>query len=753
MGGISVGVDVGGTFTDLVAVVDGELVTAKVPSLPGAEARGIAAALAAAGVEVGAVGVLSHGTTVATNALLERRGARTALVTTDGFRDVIEIGRQDRASLYDLAAHKPAPLVPRELRFVVRERLGPEGVIVALDEALLGEAVAAVVAAEVEAVAVCLLFSFVHPEHERAVGEALRAALPGVRVSLSSELLPEFREYERSLDHRRERVPGAGPGRVPGGDRAAAARHAVLGRGDGCGRGSRKAGFVRPFRAGGRGGRSCFRRGRRRVRGRPELRHGRDEYRRGRGARGGSAGHCGIGGRGGADPVPDGRRAHDRSRRRLDRVARRRGRAAGRAALRGSAARPGVLRDRRRAPDRDRRQPRPRLPGRRRDPRRRGHARPGPGRTSVGGITCGRIVTQTFQPQSQRLGVERHELRHGWKGHRGRRRGRSGGRGRDVAGAPGGQRRARDRPAWARARRLRRRRAPARLRAGRGARDGARPRAARVRDAERARAGGGRPPARLRRRLLRGDGGPGRAGPARCGDAAADRRALPGPVARVDRRGRRLGGEPGRRARAPLRVRARRRARGRHAAAGRDPPAPASFLIEPGAVDRHLPAVARISTAGGSTFPSTGPARPSPARRSSSCPVRRVSSGPAGRESPTTPERSSWSERGLGNALGDERRPRRDRRGDGHGPRQERVLVEHQGAARLLGRPVRRGRTDGRPGRAHPRPPRCDARVGRRRDRPRAGAGRRSTSSTIPSPAARTCRTSRSSPRSRSTAR
>ena len=197
MEGISVGVDVGGTFTDLVAAVDGELVTAKVPSVPGAEARGIAAALAAAGVEAGAVGVLAHGTTVATNALLERRGARTALVTTEGFRDVIEIARQDRASLYDLTVHKPAPLVPRELRFTVRERMGPDGVVVPLDDASLQAAVVAVAAAEVEAVAVCLLFSFLRPEHERAVGDALRAALPAVRVSLSSELLPEFREYER----------------------------------------------------------------------------------------------------------------------------------------------------------------------------------------------------------------------------------------------------------------------------------------------------------------------------------------------------------------------------------------------------------------------------------------------------------------------------------------------------------------------------------------------------------------------------
>ncbi|HZQ16955.1 MAG TPA: hydantoinase/oxoprolinase family protein [Gaiellaceae bacterium] len=193
--GVSVGVDVGGTFTDLVAVVGGELVTAKVPSVPGRQAAGVSAALAASGV--GAVDVLAHGTTVATNALLERRGARTALVTTEGFRDVIEIGRQARASLYDLTAHGPPPLVPRELRFTVRERMGPEGVLVPLDAASLAAAVEGLRRAEVEAVAVCLLFSFLHPAHELRVGETVREALPGVRVSVSCELLPEFREYER----------------------------------------------------------------------------------------------------------------------------------------------------------------------------------------------------------------------------------------------------------------------------------------------------------------------------------------------------------------------------------------------------------------------------------------------------------------------------------------------------------------------------------------------------------------------------
>src|SRR5207248_1854074 len=162
MGGISVGIDVGGTFTDLVAIVDGELRTAKVPSVLDAQAEGVAAALRASGVEAHAVEVLAHGTTVATNALLERRGARIALVTTEGFRDAIEIGRQNRASLYDLTAHRPPPLVPRELRFVVRERMGPDGVVVPLDERSLAVAVEAVRAAGVEAVAVCFLLAFLH---------------------------------------------------------------------------------------------------------------------------------------------------------------------------------------------------------------------------------------------------------------------------------------------------------------------------------------------------------------------------------------------------------------------------------------------------------------------------------------------------------------------------------------------------------------------------------------------------------------
>ena len=191
------GVDVGGTFTDLVALSEGTLITAKVPSTPRDQSEGVMNAIETSDVEPAAVLTLAHGMTVATNALLERRGARTALITTEGFRDVLEIARQNRPALYDLTHDRPPPLVPRELRFMVDERMGPEGEISALDEESLKRAIAAIEESEVEAVAVCLLFAFMHPGHERRVGEALREALPDLHVSLSSEVLPEFREYER----------------------------------------------------------------------------------------------------------------------------------------------------------------------------------------------------------------------------------------------------------------------------------------------------------------------------------------------------------------------------------------------------------------------------------------------------------------------------------------------------------------------------------------------------------------------------
>src|SRR5947208_1354925 len=150
-------------------------------------------AVDAAAIDAGDVAAFAHGMTVATNALLERRGARTALVTTEGFRDVLEIARQNRPSLYDLEADRPPALVPRDLRFTVRERMGPEGELEPLDPGSVERAVAGLREADVEAVAVCLLFAFRHPEHERAVAEAVRAALPDVHVSLSSAVLPAFR--------------------------------------------------------------------------------------------------------------------------------------------------------------------------------------------------------------------------------------------------------------------------------------------------------------------------------------------------------------------------------------------------------------------------------------------------------------------------------------------------------------------------------------------------------------------------------
>ena len=191
------GVDVGGTFTDLVFVDDERLVTTKVLSTPSDQSAGVLAAWHAAGIPPALVAALAHGSTVATNALLERTGARTALVTTEGFRDIVEIGRQNRPALYDLTRDRPPQLIPRELRFTVRERMGPDGVVVPLDASSVAAVVSRLRTAGVEAVAVCLLFAFSHPEHERAVGAAIKAALPDLHVSLSSEVLPEFREYER----------------------------------------------------------------------------------------------------------------------------------------------------------------------------------------------------------------------------------------------------------------------------------------------------------------------------------------------------------------------------------------------------------------------------------------------------------------------------------------------------------------------------------------------------------------------------
>ena len=183
------GVDVGGTFTDAVLLADGELRTAKVPTAARQEESVLAAAAA---VGAGEVERFTHGTTVATNALLERKGARTAFVATAGFEHLLHLRRQNRAQLYRLCAAHPEPLVPLERCHGVRERIGPDGVLEPLELDSLPDLDGA------EAVAVCLLFSFRDASHERTVAEELRRRLPGVRVVASHELSPELREYERA---------------------------------------------------------------------------------------------------------------------------------------------------------------------------------------------------------------------------------------------------------------------------------------------------------------------------------------------------------------------------------------------------------------------------------------------------------------------------------------------------------------------------------------------------------------------------
>ena len=193
---VRVGVDVGGTFTDFVVIAHGELVVFKVPSTPTAPGQAVIAGLREAGID--AADAIVHGSTVATNALLERRGARTVLVTTDGFRDVLEIGRQNRPSLYELEPVRPEPLIPRNRRLEVMERVGADGQIVTpIARASLDRLEARVRRISPEAAAVCLLFSFLRPAHERAVRAALKRA--GVKtVSISSDVLPEYREFERT---------------------------------------------------------------------------------------------------------------------------------------------------------------------------------------------------------------------------------------------------------------------------------------------------------------------------------------------------------------------------------------------------------------------------------------------------------------------------------------------------------------------------------------------------------------------------
>jgi N-methylhydantoinase A len=196
------GVDVGGTFTDAVLAFDGRVITAKAPTTPDDQSEGVAAAIEKACERAGRapeeIEEFSHGMTVATNALLEGNGARTALIATEGFTDIVELGRQDRAELYRLCSSRPAPLIADELRFGAPERMGPDGSLRDLDQDAARALAQDVAEAEPESVAVVLLHSYRHPGHEQAIGEALAEALPDVHVSLSHEVVGTFREFERA---------------------------------------------------------------------------------------------------------------------------------------------------------------------------------------------------------------------------------------------------------------------------------------------------------------------------------------------------------------------------------------------------------------------------------------------------------------------------------------------------------------------------------------------------------------------------
>ncbi|WP_103334803.1 hydantoinase/oxoprolinase family protein [Amycolatopsis sp. CA-126428] len=195
-----IGVDIGGTFTDLCAVDEtGIVAVGKVLTTHDEPARAVEEGLAALLPDLGAVEQVVHGTTLVTNALIERTGSRTALLATAGFRDVLEMRREHRYELYDLHLELPAPLVPRHLRFDVPERILADGSVhIGLDEEYVARLGRELADRGIEAVAVCFLHAFTNPVHERRVGEILAEVAPSLRVALSSEVVPEIREFERA---------------------------------------------------------------------------------------------------------------------------------------------------------------------------------------------------------------------------------------------------------------------------------------------------------------------------------------------------------------------------------------------------------------------------------------------------------------------------------------------------------------------------------------------------------------------------
>jgi N-methylhydantoinase A len=201
-GPVRIAVDIGGTFTDVVAEAQGGQWAVKVLTTPGAPEKavleGVRAVLAPGGIAAEAVGLIIHGTTLATNALIERKGARTAMITTQGFRDTLELGTESRFEQYDLNLQKPTPLIPRNWRFPVPERVAADGAVLRpLDEKAVVDTVALLQREEIQSVAIGYLHSYANPVHEKRTRDLIHERLPQLPISLSSEVSPEMREYER----------------------------------------------------------------------------------------------------------------------------------------------------------------------------------------------------------------------------------------------------------------------------------------------------------------------------------------------------------------------------------------------------------------------------------------------------------------------------------------------------------------------------------------------------------------------------
>ena len=330
------GVDVGGTFTDAVLALGDRLVTAKAPTTPQDQSEGVLAAITVAleraGVEAADVASFSHGMTVATNALLEGNGARTALIVTEGFTDIVALGRQNRPELYRLCVARPAPLVPDELRFGAPERMTPEGPLKPLspdDAGWLASQVREARDEPVEAVAVVLLHSYRHPEHEQLLGEVLAREVPGCPRLALSRGRRDVPRVRTGRDHRGRRGALAVARAVPAAARRALRRgrppgardHAVQRRPHRSQRRGEPRRLDGALRSGGRGRRGGSRRAGGRAAQRAVLRHGRHVVRRVRRRRRHGAGAQRRRDRGPSARAADARGPHRRGRRRVDRVA------------------------------------------------------------------------------------------------------------------------------------------------------------------------------------------------------------------------------------------------------------------------------------------------------------------------------------------------------------------------------------------------------------------------------------------------